>query len=177
MHKIYGYIRAIHAQCKDREKDLLIQTRAIRSYSRKLLVQSDAKILASATKYILPRLEIAKIYSDVGIPRAGENIRKLPAGQKLLMKIGAGDHLVIGHFARVFAKPGDFVRNMRIWQTQEITVHLAQKNLRMNMNSAAGQLILKFLQEQDEGAVLARRESYRAKRGRAVYSKRACLTE
>ena len=132
-----------------RKADLDRQVRAIKFYTRHLLD-------------FHPQLQIAEVYSDVGIPRAGQKIRSLPGGRKLLMRIRTGDHLLIGHFARVFASPADCVENMRIFQQQGIKVHLAQDNLRFGLESPSGQLFLKIMVELVEGQRTTRVELIKA---------------
>lgn len=150
-HRIYGYMRGIHVSGMYRKADLNRQVRAIKLYTRHLLD-------------FHPSLEIAEVYSDVGIPRAGQKLRSLPGGRKLLLRIHRGDHLLIGHFARAFATPTDCVQNMRIWQQQGIRVHLAQKNLRLSIESPGGQLFLKIMQELTDGLTVSRVERIKARK-------------
>ncbi len=168
MHNIYGYIRGIHSYELPRKRDLLTQRLAIRRYSRRL-------------RDLYPHLTPPEIYSDVGMPRAGQNIRSLPGGRELLMKIRRGDHLVIGHFGRVFATSRDCLRNLRIWRQQGITVHFAQKNLRMNVNAPGGQLLVRILEELVDGHVLRLQEAMtarkRAKRQKEILAEKRAYQE
>jgi len=151
MSRIYGYTRGIHSYGRARQKDLMTQTLAVRRYSR-------------ALRKFHPRLPEPEIYSDVGIPRAGQNIRSLPAGRQLLVKIKPGDHLIIGHIGRVFPTLRDCFWNLRRWKERGIHVHFAQKDLRMNLKTPGGQLVMKILEAFVDGDVVMRQEAAIAKK-------------
>lgn len=141
MNKIYGYTRGIHVYADDRARDVAKQVTVIKRYTRHLVE-------------LYPYLSIGEIYSDVGLGRRFPGIRNLPAGRQLITKMKRSDHLVIGCQCRCFASTCDFVNNMRIWKHQGIIVHLAEKRLKVCMNTPAGILVMKVFQALEDGRVI-----------------------
>ncbi len=153
MHKIYGYTRGIHIDKRHRERDVQKQDNAIRRYAARLI-------------QMYPDLILEGIYSDEGQRKSGQNIRTMPAGKKLLVKIGRMDHLIIGHYSRVFSTPRQFLRNLALWKRQGIKVHLAQNDLKVCMNTPAGMLLRRLLEDMEAGEAVFTREVLHAREWR-----------
>jgi len=121
----YGYVRTVATSKSKRHNELRKQTAAIRHYRERVFGKS-------------PRIAIGEIFSDSGICEAGRVFRSLPAAKLLLARIRHGDHIVVGDLGLAFATYTDFLRNLQFWRIQNITVHIAQKGLRLSINSPVG---------------------------------------
>lgn len=150
MNKIYGYTRGIHIDKRHRERDVTKQTNAIRRYASRLIQMH-------------PDLILEGIYSDEGQRKSKQSIRTMPAGKKLLVKVGRMDHLIIGHYSRVFSTPRQFLQNMKLWDRQGIKVHLAQNDLKVCMTTPAGMLLRRLLEDMDAGEAVFAEEALHAR--------------
>lgn len=84
-------------------------------------------------------LTLAKIFRDEAVSASRHRLPDRPAGSKLLLEAGRGDHIVIAKLDRAFRSLRDFATELDRWQQRGVIIHLL--DLRVDTSTPVGKLI------------------------------------
>ena len=139
MGTIYGYIRVSHARQAESGLGLSAQQRLMREK-----MKDRAKRRG---------LKEGKICRDAAVSASKMQLRRRPAGGKLIQAAQAGDHVVIAKLDRAFRSLRDCTNTLSAWAKEGVAVHIL--DIGVDTDTPTGRLMIGIM------ATLAQWESER----------------